>query len=697
LKGKYRIDDKGVAAPLEFTVAFGVVLVVFFLVFSTTAHLFVQYEVKEYDFRAKALDISERLMKDVGRCKDGSSDWEYQPENLTYLGLAMPVVLYDAWLTDQGFVPVVGNDTNITRELIVNAGGPYYGYINEPIALDEAYVSGGVPPYSYQWVVDTSNLVSIDPPDGKAASVTVVYSEIGKYSASLVVTDSAGTTKSDSTLIWVSTRPTPTTSGPNCEPLPTKSGSKCTPATGKIYSTSGSSSCIGVAEQFAAGDVIPATVDNCDDDGGGGTCFLAGTKVAMADGSYKNIEDIKIGDMVKAFDENTGEIVTAPVTEVFHHSPDEMGGCYLVINDFLRVTPNHMLFVDGGWKPAGSIAVGDALYGIDGNSVVVSSIKIVFDQTSTYNLEIAKYHTYFADNILAHNAKEQVTSDPCCNGPRPVPTLTQACDSLCTTREGGCYGPTESLSKCLTSNPGCNTCYGNPAICGATRTPGNINNPQNKGGLAPKKYSLSDSMPISVGESPLFSYFLNDYTSKRQIIVTPHYIDKKEQTVVVTINTDPNNRKARLVSDNRVSNDISLFANSISTIKITLRRTVVQSGGTNVIAYQKIVKDGSQSYVTRTWSIISNLADYGLLSPEKIKAINKLDYNKVREALGLESGYDFNIKITTENGTELLRYGKAFDTARDVVSFSRTVLVYPDPDLDRTSYVKARLTVYVFR
>ena len=29
------------------------------------------------------------------------------------------------------------------------------------------------------------------------------------------------------------------------------------------------------------------------------TCFTAGTQVSMADGSYKNIEDIKVGDEVK--------------------------------------------------------------------------------------------------------------------------------------------------------------------------------------------------------------------------------------------------------------------------------------------------------------------------------------------------------------------------------------------------------------
>jgi len=40
---------------------------------------------------------------------------------------------------------------------------------------------------------------------------------------------------------------------------------------------------------------------------------------------------------------------------------------------------------------------------------------------------------------------------------------------------------------------------------------------------------------------------------------------------------------------------------------------------------------------------------------------------------------------------------RSYDTARDVVSFSRTVLIYPGYDSANPNYIKARLTVYVFR
>jgi len=60
----------------------------------------------------------------------------------------------------------------------------------------------------------------------------------------------------------------------------------------------------------------------------------------MDDESYKNIEDIVIGDTVKCYDQIKREIVDSAITHVFHHLPEEMGEYYLVINDQLRVTPN---------------------------------------------------------------------------------------------------------------------------------------------------------------------------------------------------------------------------------------------------------------------------------------------------------------------------------------------------------------------
>ena len=83
-----------------------------------------------------------------------------------------------------------------------------------------------------------------------------------------------------------------------------------------------------------------------------------------------------------------------------------MGDFYLVINENLRVTPNHLLFINGKWKYAGDAQIGDSLLRIDGEGIMIQSIETVFERVPTYNLEVETFHNYFANGILAHNKPE---------------------------------------------------------------------------------------------------------------------------------------------------------------------------------------------------------------------------------------------------------------------------------------------------
>jgi PKD repeat protein len=137
------------------------------------------------------------------------------------------------------------------------------------------------------------------------------------------------------------------------------------------------------------------------------TCFIGGTKIVMSDKSYKNIEEINIGDLVKSYDELKKEIVDKKVIQVFHHSPEEMGEYYLLINDILGVTPNHNIYSDNGWKTADNLKIGDSLFSPSSNFKVESIAKI-FEKTNTYNFEVEGNHNYFVvmqkNDILVHNA-----------------------------------------------------------------------------------------------------------------------------------------------------------------------------------------------------------------------------------------------------------------------------------------------------
>jgi len=150
------------------------------------------------------------------------------------------------------------------------------------------------------------------------------------------------------------------------------------------------------------------------------SCFLAGTQVVMADESYKNIEDIVVGDVVKSFDEKTGRIVEGKVTQIFHHAPEEMGEYYVVINDFLKITPNHRVYSDGKWVEAGELKIDNSLF-YPHSEYSVFSIEKVFEKVSTYDFSVGNSHNYFVAvedvNALVHNAPpySRPHADP--NGP----------------------------------------------------------------------------------------------------------------------------------------------------------------------------------------------------------------------------------------------------------------------------------------
>lgn len=136
------------------------------------------------------------------------------------------------------------------------------------------------------------------------------------------------------------------------------------------------------------------------------TCFVAGTPVRLADGRSRPIEKVRVGDMVLADDTRTGLLVPAEVVRTFVHSP-EMTKETLVIDGTLRTTPNHPFFANGRWVRADALRVGDVLVSLapDGGTrkTQVSSIEKAPGGMTTYNLEVAGVHDYFAGGVLVHN------------------------------------------------------------------------------------------------------------------------------------------------------------------------------------------------------------------------------------------------------------------------------------------------------
>ena len=180
-----------------------------------------------------------------------------------------------------------------------------------------------------------------------------------------------------------------------------------------------------------------------DDDEVGGTttttpstCFLAGTSVSMSDGTEKPIEDIKVGDVVLSYDEKSKSNVASIVKKTLHH-PKEQTNSYLIINNKLRVTPNHPTLVNNKWQRIDNANIGKVLRLQNGNNLIITSIRIVYDKVPTYNLEVEDTHTYYAGGVLVHNGCG-TDKDP----PTTTTTPTTTPTTVYTTTPATVYTPT---------------------------------------------------------------------------------------------------------------------------------------------------------------------------------------------------------------------------------------------------------------
>jgi len=199
-----------------------------------------------------------------------------------------------------------------------------------------------------------------------------------------------------------------------------------------------------ISAALAAATVIPNTAEGCcgGGDGGGGdpgaSCFPAGTKISLPGGGTKNIEDVQIGDIVEAYDFETGTYTASEVLEL--ESPLREG--YYTINDgLLRVTNEHPIYTQKangivGWasiepevsykdtelRPIYQLELGDDVFTKNGWITVVS-FDYVDEKTQTYNLKtVTGNHTFFADGVLVHNKGGNIIPPP--EPRRPVCTLS---------------------------------------------------------------------------------------------------------------------------------------------------------------------------------------------------------------------------------------------------------------------------------
>lgn len=135
-------------------------------------------------------------------------------------------------------------------------------------------------------------------------------------------------------------------------------------------------------------------------------CFVAGTTVLAATGAVA-IEKIQKGDMVWAWDEETGDVALKEVVETYVNETDELVHVF-VSGEEIVTTPAHPFYSPvKGWTDAVHLRAGDILVLVNGEYVVVEKVQheILETPVTVYNFQVEDYHTYYVSiGVLVHNS-----------------------------------------------------------------------------------------------------------------------------------------------------------------------------------------------------------------------------------------------------------------------------------------------------
>lgn len=155
---------------------------------------------------------------------------------------------------------------------------------------------------------------------------------------------------------------------------------------------------------------------------GPGNSFTPGTKVVLADGTTKPIEDVKIGDEVLATDPETGETRAETVAAEIKGNGTKNLVKISVNTDGdpdtktaeITATDGHPFWVPelGKWINATDLQPGQWLRTSAGTHVQITAIKRWTQTATVHNLTVANIHTYYvlagATPVLVHNCGGQV-------------------------------------------------------------------------------------------------------------------------------------------------------------------------------------------------------------------------------------------------------------------------------------------------
>jgi len=154
------------------------------------------------------------------------------------------------------------------------------------------------------------------------------------------------------------------------------------------------------------------------------SCFVAGTTITMANGTFKNIEDIVAGDQVLSYDTVKNETYVSTVRHTVKGNTAKVATVTLANGTTVRCTPSHPIYTTDGWKSVNpshkdvvkefaseKLNVGDTVV-TDSGSFAVISITVADEEAEVYTFSVTSNgnvnnRNYFANGVVAHNTSAE--------------------------------------------------------------------------------------------------------------------------------------------------------------------------------------------------------------------------------------------------------------------------------------------------
>jgi RHS repeat-associated protein len=149
-------------------------------------------------------------------------------------------------------------------------------------------------------------------------------------------------------------------------------------------------------------------------------CFIAGTKISLANGLLKNIEELGIGDEVLSVNLITKEVEIDTIIGKMNPIRSDMAEFQFTLGKNINTFDHPYFIVGKGWASynpshtknkygiaVAQLEVGDVGYFFDGNKIIKSKVlsirELNTNNVQTYNIHVKNNKNYLANGLLVHN------------------------------------------------------------------------------------------------------------------------------------------------------------------------------------------------------------------------------------------------------------------------------------------------------